>query len=111
MRGVPNTQYAHAVASDSGAAGEAATVTIAASETQRWVIDKIMAGYDTTLAAPVLITITAGGSTVCKIPVGTDGAVDLDFDDGILSGGQNEEVVVTLPAVAGKVATLYVIYH
>jgi len=79
-------------------ANTAAVVTLAADSEQCHVITAIEFGYDATPTSGTL-TVTAGGTTIFKVPVVSAGPGRIGFPEGLHSDAAlNQAVVVTLAA-------------
>lgn len=114
------------VAAHIGVADDTAcVVTIAASTTEQWVIDKVICSYDGTPTAGRL-TVAIGGVTKCAVDITAAGATTIDFGTGreqtgihgtIATSGdyagsaKNQQAVITLAAggtgIGGELVVLY----
>jgi hypothetical protein len=99
---------------DSGGAGAAVSITLAAAADACHVIRKIVASFSAAPAAVVNLTVTAAGVTIFKavlpIVAGIAGQFDFESDMALTNNKLNEEVVVTIAAPGGAVvATLSII--
>lgn len=96
-------------ATAAAASGSATVITIAASESDFWVIDWIAWSYGSGLiAANGLLTIAIGGVTVFQVDITTAGPGHLEFKKP-LYGSRNQPVVITLAngTTTGKLNVRY----
>jgi len=74
----------------------AATITLAAESGRTHVLDKLTAGFEAAPAAAKLLTVSIGGTV--KFQAYLDDAIPHHFDFDGLHGGENEAMVISLPA-------------
>lgn len=105
-----NAQTIELNATDTSAAGAAATVTIAADADQYWIIDSVHFGYNDETTAVEGLSIAFGGSTKFALPIQIAAATasqkafyEVIFPRGLYTGTVNEAVVVSLTAGGGAI--------